>query len=345
MPALFANNASGPLAASIAANGTTLVLSSGFGAPFPQPDAEDGEYFFATLVNASNEIEIVKCTQRINDSFVIERGQEGTTARIYDVGDKFELRVTAGGMASKLDKDGGVITGDLEIQGDVKIGGGSTNIIEWDIAGIHVANPITFTGEPIDFQNTISVAGSALVSSAGAATLTNKTIDTGQGNIIKLGGNTLTAPSGGATLTFPNTTDTIVGRATTDTLTNKTLVGLHASSSILNGAGSPVAIGYRDIPQNRQDGNYVITPADAGRHIYCKPGGGSTITVPSHASQPNLLVGAAVTIVHNGGGELLIASGGPILIHGNTTVTGNKTLASKGVVTLLKVENDLWFIL
>jgi hypothetical protein len=62
-----------------------------------------------------------------------------------------------------------------------------------------------------------------LVGRTTSDTLTNKTLDTAGGNVIKVNGNTLSAGAGSATVTIPSATDTLVGRATTDTLTNKTL--------------------------------------------------------------------------------------------------------------------------
>jgi len=345
MPALFANNATGPLAASVGPGITTITLSSGYGNAFPAPDSAKGEYFHATLVNPSNQIEIVKCTQRINDSFVVQRGQEGTTARTYDVDDKLELRITAAGMASKMDVEGGVITGPFKAYGSVELGDSALDIITIRAGSLVIGYPLAVSGAAIDFQNPVTVGGSALLTVNSTNILSNKTIDTATGNIIRLAGNLLTAPAGSATLTFPNTTDVMVGRATTDTLTNKTIVGLAAGSTIYTiTGGAQVVIGYRDVPQNRQDGNYAIALKDAGGHIYGKNTGAQGITVPAFALVP-LPIGMAVTIVNNGTNDLSIGSGGPILIHANSSVTGTKTLPPKGVVTLLHVENDIWFII
>lgn len=347
MPALFANNASGPLAASLAPGGTTITLSTGYGAAFPAPDNSKGEYFYATLVNSSNQIEIVKCTQRINDSFVIARAQEGTVARSYDVGDKLELRITAAGMANKMSLDGGTVTGSFKAVGPVELGDSSTDTIIIRAGSLTIANPLTVGGAAIAFQNPITIGGLPPMFANSADVLSNKTIDTANNNVIRINGLTLSSPGGGAgPLILPPVNDWVVTRSTTDILSNKTLNGLAAGSTILIpvGAGTPVAIGYRDIPQNRQDGSYNLTLRDAGGYIYSKNVGAQTIGIPAYATTP-LPLDMAVTIINNGNTDILIASGGPVLLHANATTTGNKTLPPRGVITALHVENDGWFLI
>lgn len=90
---LFANNASAALAASISASTTTITVTTGQGALFPA--VSGGSYFYATLTDSSNNLEIVKITGRTTDSMTVVRAQEGTTARAYAAADKLELRVTA----------------------------------------------------------------------------------------------------------------------------------------------------------------------------------------------------------------------------------------------------------
>lgn len=93
---LFSNNASASLAASISASATTVTVTTGQGALFPA--VSGGSYFYATLTDSSNNLEIVKVTGRTTDALTVVRAQEGTTARAYAAADKLELRVTAAAL-------------------------------------------------------------------------------------------------------------------------------------------------------------------------------------------------------------------------------------------------------
>ena len=121
----FANNAYGTLNASIASGDTSLTLSSGQGARFPSLGA--GDYFYATLIDTSNNLEIVKCTARASDVLTITRGQEGTTARAYTVGDRVELRVTAQSIVDATDvntvvTDNSIGAAELNVSGNGSTG-------------------------------------------------------------------------------------------------------------------------------------------------------------------------------------------------------------------------------
>ena len=87
------NNAFGTLSAAINTTATTITLDSGQGARFPTLGASD--YFYGTLVDTSNNLEIVKVTARSTDSLTVVRGQDGTTATSFAIGDRFELRPVA----------------------------------------------------------------------------------------------------------------------------------------------------------------------------------------------------------------------------------------------------------
>lgn len=106
MTQVFKNNAFASLAAELSAAGTLATLAAGQGARFPAPSG--GDHFLATLIlldgnGAETAWEVVKCTARATDGLTIERAQEGTTARIWPVGSRLEMRVTAGTLDSFTD--------------------------------------------------------------------------------------------------------------------------------------------------------------------------------------------------------------------------------------------------
>lgn len=88
-----ANNAFGTLASSITNSATSITLTTGQGARFPTLGA--GDYFYATLIDTTNNLEVVKCTARSTDVLTVTRAQENTTARAYSAGDRIEIRITA----------------------------------------------------------------------------------------------------------------------------------------------------------------------------------------------------------------------------------------------------------
>lgn len=94
----FTNNATTTLASSITASATSIPLAVGTGALFPAIAGGSGDHFYGTLVDSSNNIEIVKVTARSTDTLTVVRGQDGTTPKPYIGGDKFELRPTAAAL-------------------------------------------------------------------------------------------------------------------------------------------------------------------------------------------------------------------------------------------------------
>lgn len=91
------NNGSSLLSSSLATGDTTLSVTSGEGLLFPVLSV--GDYFYATLQDVINNIEIIKVTARTTDAMTIVRAQEGTTARAWNGGDLVEQRITAQTLA------------------------------------------------------------------------------------------------------------------------------------------------------------------------------------------------------------------------------------------------------
>lgn len=154
----FSNSASATLASSITSAATSISVSSGLGALFPSLAA--GDYFYATLVNSSNLLEIVKVTARSGDVLTVTRAQEATTARAYNSGDKLELRLTAAGMSNLAQLDSpNTFAGATTLTGGTMTG---------TYAGTH-----TYSGA-VTFSSTIT--GSV---SGNAGTVTNGVYTTG----------------------------------------------------------------------------------------------------------------------------------------------------------------------
>ena len=129
--ALLENNASSTLAAGITDSATSLSVQAGEGVRFPTITGDD--YFYATLVDASNNIEIVKVTAVSTDTFTVVREQDGTTANAYLSGDVVSLRpvaavfdemmrTTGGTFSGAITAPGITSTGTLQVNGNTTLG-------------------------------------------------------------------------------------------------------------------------------------------------------------------------------------------------------------------------------
>jgi hypothetical protein len=139
---LFGNNASSLLAASISDTDLTIQVTTGFGALFPNPGAD--EYFLVTLENDSGDIEVVKITSRSTDLLTVPalgRGQEGTSAQSWTNGQaRVELRLTRGTMEVFIQRGGDTMDGDLDMDNndviDAVLSGSGTKITDGEIVNV-----------------------------------------------------------------------------------------------------------------------------------------------------------------------------------------------------------------
>ena len=231
MPVLFSNNASATLASSISTAATSITVSTGMGALFPALTA--GNYFYATLTDSSNNLEIVKVTARTSDVLTVARGQDGTVARAYAAADKIELRITAAVMNNIVQLDGdqtvvgiktfsngivGALTGNVtgNITGNVtgNVTGNLTGPVTGNVTG-NLTGSVTgnVTGN-LTGNVTGNVTGSSGSCTGNAATATNaanlvttnfSVFQSGSSLIIQYAGSTIFTISSGGNLSVTGT--------------------------------------------------------------------------------------------------------------------------------------------
>lgn len=100
MAVKLGNNAIGRLASNITSTDTSITLQAGNGTSFPA--LATGEWFPATIYRADTTLEIVRVTARAADVLTVVRGQEGTSPKAFSLGDRIELRLTAGALMQLL---------------------------------------------------------------------------------------------------------------------------------------------------------------------------------------------------------------------------------------------------
>ena len=104
---LFANNASSRLKIATDAGSPTLTLEDGRGAKFPQPAGDGSNWFMVTVEDRrTGQVEIMKCTQRVNDILTVTRAQEDTIAQDFLQYASVVNRMTAGMMATFFEFNG-----------------------------------------------------------------------------------------------------------------------------------------------------------------------------------------------------------------------------------------------
>ena len=94
-----------------------------------------------------------------------------------------------------------------------------------------------------------------------------------------------------------------------------------------NGALEDSKGDVRKIIQNTQGSTYTLVAADAGKHILAS----GTVTIPNSV----FAAGDAVTIVNNTSGDLTLTASVGTLYNTADAATGNRTLATRGMATIL----------
>lgn len=151
----FSNNASSNIIHALAADAASVSVTPGTGDLFPS--LIEGDYFYATLAG-NNGLEIVKVTNRVNDTMTIVRAQDNTTALSFDMGDLFELRIVAADfedtfshVESTLEDTVDALNSsvDNKMSSYLSLSGGTmTGPLSFNSTGIEHANYIELWGDP-----------------------------------------------------------------------------------------------------------------------------------------------------------------------------------------------------
>lgn len=118
-----------------------------------------------------------------------------------------------------------------------------------------------------------------------------------------------------------------------------------SATTVNDSAGTGYTIGYRQMPQNNQAAatTYTLVLADDGKHVYLTGGTTNTLTVPTNASVA-FAIGTVITVVNNNSGACTISGPTSGLQLANGALATTRTLATKGMATMVKVGTDLWYV-
>lgn len=297
MSALFKNNATALLAASISTSGTTLVLAAGTGIKFPVLTGSD--FFYGTIYDSAGNYEIVKVTARASDSLTIVRAQEGTTALAFSSGNAFAQRLTAAGLNDFAQK-----SVDNTFSGNNTFSGTNTYTTSNTFSGTFVAANPTFTGTvtvptPTTGDSTTKAASTAFVTGAivtatgslGTMSTQNKTaVDITGGTVVGItdlavtdggtGASTFTANS----VVLGNGTSSLAGNLVAPGVSGRFLVsnGTTWTSATLASSGVKLGLGitgevWNDVTGSRSQGvtytNSRSYPIQVSGNFGCNGGG------------------------------------------------------------------------
>lgn len=157
--------------------------------------------------------------------------------------------------------------------------------------------------------STQTTAGAPLAN----ATLTTPTINSP----------TITSPAiTNGTLTSPTMVTPVLGTPSSGTLSNCTVDGTNS-------------VGFKKIPQVIAT-SYTLVASDSGKHISVSSGG---VTIPTGIFS----AGDAITIYNDSAFSQTISTGATLYLAGTAT-TGTRTLAQRGLCTVLCVASNTFVI-
>lgn len=129
------------------------------------------------------------------------------------------------------------------------------------------------------------------------------------------------------------------GTGATVAATAATNLGLGTSSNVTFNTVSDAAGNLRTIVQNSKTSAYTLVVGDCGKHISITTGG---VTVPSGVFS----AGDVISIYNNSASNQTITQGASVTMYlAGTATTGNRTLAQRGLCTVMCVASNTFVIM
>ena len=342
---------------SLAPNGTNVVIATTTGANITGTlnatgNVTGGNILTAGLISATGNVTAANFIGNIS----ITGNVTGTSANVT---------LVAGAYSTVFDNTGNVTLANSNVFVGV------TNTILTNTVGSFSANANSYTQVTLQNKNTGTDATVDLVVTSdngsdavnyGDFGIINSGYDNGTptnslGNIV-FGADTYIYAQGNVGNTGQSGGNLVIG-TTVATKTIKLFAGGNTSSALvatvsntgitmnsgnITGNTAGFAIGYRDIPQVAFTANATIATTDAGKHYYSTQSTSYILTIANNASQ-GFQVGSAITVVNQGTGNITVAQGSGVTLYlaGNAT-SGNRTVTTFGMATIMKVATNTWFI-
>lgn len=129
--------------------------------------------------------------------------------------------------------------------------------------------------------------------------------------------------------------------ANTDITSLGSITSLDQSITVAaNGAIATDTLGYRGLPPSAKSGNYTFVLADASKIIPNTTGGW---TIPSNGSVA-FPIGTSIVLYNNSSSNQTVTINSDTLYQAGTANTGTRTLAQRGLATIVKVDTNAWVI-
>jgi hypothetical protein len=354
----FSSGTTWASSAALTLNG--VVYGGGAGAsPVSTAAGTTGQVLIATTSNAPSWGQVPLGTG-VTGTLPVANGGTGQSTALTQYG------VIYGSSATAMGNTAAGTTGQVLIAttsaapswGQVPIAGGGTGQTTTALGTIVVgasASTTTNLGIGSTSQVLTVVAGTAAwATPASGGTVTSVSVTTANGvsgtvatatttPAISLTLGVITPTSvNGLTLAALSTGFTVAGGTTSKTLTvSNTLTLAGTDSTTMTFPPASASIGYLNIPQNSQGGNYTLVLADSGKHIYTTAL--ATITIPANSSVA-FPIGTAVTFINSSASATSIAITTDTMNLSSAGTTGTRTLAQYGMATAVKVTSTVWYI-